>query len=62
MANDKIFQAYALNGKYMREFDLKEIARMFEERHGYKPKEIFVTAGGSTCLAGPLSNGKVKDE
>lgn len=53
--NGKLYMGFGLDGRFAKEFDLKEIARLFEEKHGYPAKEVFVTAGGSTCLAGPLN-------
>ena len=50
----RLFQAYGLNSRFAKEFDLEEIAGLFESKYGYKPTEVKVTAGGGTCLAGPV--------
>lgn len=50
----RLYQAYGLNGLYAEKFDLEGIERHFREKYGYKAKVIKITAGGGTCLAGPI--------
>jgi len=50
----RLYQAYGLKGLYAEDFDLEDVRLRFRNKYGRDPKLIKITAGGGTCLAGPI--------
>lgn len=50
----QLYQAYGLKGLYAEEFDIEDVRLLFRNKYGREPELIKITAGGGTCLAGPI--------